>query len=160
MTHGRPPRTAGHALGVGQPARHESTGGAERNTPAGLRDRAARVGCRSSWAVEETFQIGKGQVGLDHYQCRTWTAGHRFTVLAMAALAILVAITTVQLPPPARLAPITVPETRRIINALTSRIVDVNASWQWSLRRRRHRATAETSHHKQRQFIESEKPAG
>ncbi|MEV6971842.1 IS701 family transposase, partial [Hamadaea sp. NPDC051192] len=53
------------------------------------------------WAVEENFQIAKGQVGLDHYQCRGWTPWHRFTILAMLALAILV-ITTANLAKPLR----------------------------------------------------------
>src|SRR5215831_11300223 len=39
------------------------------------------------WSVEEQFQAAKGQVGLDHYQVRTWTGWHRFTTLAMLALA-------------------------------------------------------------------------
>ena len=44
------------------------------------------------WAVEETFQAGKGQVGLDHYQVRGWTAWHRHVTLCMLALAFLVSI--------------------------------------------------------------------
>lgn len=43
----------------------------------------------SRWSIEELFQTGKGQVGLDHYQVRGWTAWHRFVTLAMLALAIL-----------------------------------------------------------------------
>ena len=45
------------------------------------------VGMR--WAVEEQFQAAKSQVGLDHYQVRTWTGWHRFITLAMLALAFL-----------------------------------------------------------------------
>lgn len=101
-------------------------------------------------------QIGKGQVGLDHYQCRTWTAWHRFTVLAMAALAILVAITATQPPSPAGLAPLTVPETRRLLTALTSTTTDPHTTIRWSLWRRHHIATAHASHYKRRMIIESE----
>jgi SRSO17 transposase len=108
------------------------------------------------WAVEETFQIGKGQVGLDHYQCRTWTAWHRFTVLAMAALAILVAITAVQPSPPAGLAPLTVPETRRLLATLTNVPTNPHTTIAWSLWRRHHIAAAQASHHKHRMIIESE----
>jgi SRSO17 transposase len=43
------------------------------------------------WAIEEAFQQAKTHVGLDHYQCRGWRAWHRFSILAMLALAILVA---------------------------------------------------------------------
>jgi hypothetical protein len=42
------------------------------------------------WSIEETFQAAKTHIGLDHYQCRGWTAWHRFILLAMLALAILV----------------------------------------------------------------------
>ncbi|MCX4471389.1 IS701 family transposase [Micromonospora sp. NBC_01655] len=38
------------------------------------------------WSIEELFQTGKGQVGLDHYQVRGWTGWHRFITLAMLAL--------------------------------------------------------------------------
>jgi hypothetical protein len=43
----------------------------------------------SGWSIEELFQTGKGQVGLDHYQVRGWTCWHRHITLAMLALAIL-----------------------------------------------------------------------
>jgi hypothetical protein len=51
------------------------------------------------WAVEEGFQTGKGQVGLDHYQVRTWIAWHRFVTLAMLALAFLMACAADAAPP-------------------------------------------------------------
>jgi hypothetical protein len=35
------------------------------------------------------IQVGKGQIGLGHYQIRTWAAWHRFLTLAMLALAFL-----------------------------------------------------------------------
>ena len=41
--------------------------------------------------MEEQFQAAKSQVGLDHYQVRTWTGWHRFATLAMLALAFLMA---------------------------------------------------------------------
>src|SRR5579875_705197 len=41
------------------------------------------------WAIEEGFQMAKDQTGLDHYQVRTWTGWHRFTTLAMLAVAFL-----------------------------------------------------------------------
>ncbi|GAA4699696.1 hypothetical protein GCM10023324_63240 [Streptomyces youssoufiensis] len=48
------------------------------------------VGAR--WSVEECFQAAKGQVGLDRYQVRNWTAWHRHITLAMLALAFLPAL--------------------------------------------------------------------
>ena len=41
------------------------------------------------WPVEECFQQGKGQVGLDQHQVRTWQSFHRHTVLSMCAHALL-----------------------------------------------------------------------
>jgi SRSO17 transposase len=126
-------------------------------TPAPVPLSALVTAAGARWAVEETFQIGKGQVGLDHYQCRTWTAWHRFTVLAMAALAILVAIAAAQPPPQPGLAPLSVPEARRLLITLARpTITDPRVTLAWSLWRRRHRATAEASHHKHRMIIESE----
>jgi len=43
-------------------------------------------------AVEECFQAGKGQVGLDHYQVRRYDAWYRHTSLAMAAQGFLAAV--------------------------------------------------------------------
>ena len=42
------------------------------------------------WAVEEAFAQGKGEVGLDEYEVRSWVGWHRHMTLAMAALALLV----------------------------------------------------------------------
>jgi SRSO17 transposase len=44
------------------------------------------------WAVEECFQAGKGQVGLDHYQVRRYDAWYRHTSLAMVAQGFLAAV--------------------------------------------------------------------
>jgi len=41
------------------------------------------------WPVEECVQRGKGQVGLDQHQVRTWHSFHRHTVLSMCAQALL-----------------------------------------------------------------------
>jgi SRSO17 transposase len=45
------------------------------------------------WPVEECFQQGKGQTGLDQHQLRLWHSFHRHTVLSMCALALLAAAT-------------------------------------------------------------------
>jgi SRSO17 transposase len=45
------------------------------------------------WPVEECFQQGKGQVGLDCHQVRLWHSWHRHTALAIAALALLAVAT-------------------------------------------------------------------
>ncbi len=55
------------------------------HTPAGatLAQLVRVVGLR--WAVEECFQASKGQVGLDHYQVRSYPGWYRHITLAMAA---------------------------------------------------------------------------
>ncbi|MEV4418295.1 IS701 family transposase [Catellatospora sp. NPDC049609] len=119
--------------------------------PAPLRSLVRVAGSR--WAVEETFQIAKGQVGLDQYQCRTWTSWHRFTILAMLALAVLT-LTTLALAstPTAEMVALTVAETRRLINALHHTPPDIGRLLRWSYWRRRHQALARTSHYRQREL--------
>jgi SRSO17 transposase len=41
------------------------------------------------WTVEESIQTGKGEVGLDHYEVRSWTGWYRHISLAMWAQAFL-----------------------------------------------------------------------
>lgn len=42
------------------------------------------------WTIEDMFKQAKGQVGLDHYEVRSWPGWHRHITLAPWALAILV----------------------------------------------------------------------
>lgn len=55
------------------------------HAPAGtaLADLVRVIGLR--WAVEECFQAAKGQVGLDHYQVRSYPGWYRHITLAIAA---------------------------------------------------------------------------
>jgi len=46
--------------------------------------------CRRRWTVEDCFAQAKGEVGLDQYEVRTWTAWHRFMTLSLIAHAALV----------------------------------------------------------------------
>ena len=41
------------------------------------------------WAVEETLETGKGEVGLDQYEVRKWTGWYRHITLALLAHAFL-----------------------------------------------------------------------
>ncbi len=41
------------------------------------------------WAVEESFETAKGEVGLDHYEVRSWVGWYRHITLAMLAHAYL-----------------------------------------------------------------------
>ncbi len=51
------------------------------------------------WRVEEAFEQAKGEVGLDHYQVRQYTAWYRHVTLAMTAYAFL-AVTRAHLTDP------------------------------------------------------------
>lgn len=49
-----------------------------------LAEVAAAGGCR--WSVEQDFQSGKGECGLDEYETRGWVGWHHHTALSMLAL--------------------------------------------------------------------------
>ena len=44
------------------------------------------------WTIEACFEAAKGEVGLDQYEVRTWTAWHRFITLCLLAHAYLVVL--------------------------------------------------------------------
>jgi SRSO17 transposase len=44
------------------------------------------------WAIEACFEAAKGEVGLDHYEVRSWIGWHRHITLAMLAHAYLVVV--------------------------------------------------------------------
>ena len=46
----------------------------------------------SRWKIEEAFEEAKGEVGLDHYEVRSWVGFYRHVTLAMFAHAFLAAI--------------------------------------------------------------------
>jgi len=41
------------------------------------------------WTIESDFEASKGEVGLDHYEVRSWTGWYRHITLALWALALL-----------------------------------------------------------------------
>jgi SRSO17 transposase len=120
------------------------------------------------WSVEEQFQAAKGQVGLDHYQVRTWTGWHRHVTLAMLALAFLMAAAAPAAAPPADLwhharhdGPIalTAAEIRRLFNGLViaplqarlvTRLRVISDIQHWSNWRRLHQGRARRSHYQRR----------
>jgi SRSO17 transposase len=118
------------------------------------------------WPVEESFELGKGCFGLDQCQARLYTAIARHAVLVMAALAIC-AITTAllrdrtdtQAPPPVRpdqppppepgMIPLTIPEIKRLLAALTRPL----PRWviiHWDTWTRRHQARSRWFHKRAR----------
>jgi SRSO17 transposase len=52
----------------------------------------------SRWTIERSFEEAKGEVGLDHYEVRSWTGWYRHITLAMWAYALLTVLRAVQLP--------------------------------------------------------------
>jgi len=44
------------------------------------------------WAIEESFEAAKGEVGLDHYEVRSWHGWYRHVTLALFAHAYLTVI--------------------------------------------------------------------
>src|SRR5262245_28961301 len=135
-------------------------------TPVTLATLAHVAGMR--WAVEEGFQAAKSQVGLDHYQVRTWTGWHRFITLAMLALAFLTAAAAAAPAPPAdpwhharHGGPIalTAAEIRRLFNGLiitprwaqmTPQLRAISGIQHWSSWRRLHQGQARRSHYQHR----------
>ena len=62
--------------------------------PAGtsLRTLARVAGQR--WRTEQSFELAKGEVGLDHYEVRRWDGWYRHMTLALFALAYLAVLRT------------------------------------------------------------------
>ncbi|MEV7676612.1 IS701 family transposase [Streptomyces sp. NPDC088752] len=118
------------------------------------------------WCIEECFQAAKGQVGLDHYQVRHWTAWHRHITLAMLALAFLTVLAADATPSrpaqpnrPARSgdpSDLTVPEIRHLLGTLLNPPrTTPSILLAWSAWRRQHQATARRSHYQRRLFAPS-----
>jgi SRSO17 transposase len=119
------------------------------------------------WPVEEDFTFAKDCFGLDQCQARLYTAVARHAVLVMAALAIC-AITAAQLkdrtdtqaPPPVRpdqpapaepgMIPLTIPEIKRLLAALTTRPLPRWIVIHWDAWTRRHQARSRWFHKRAR----------
>lgn len=56
----------------------------------GLADLARIAGSR--WAIEDLFELAKGDCGLDEYEVRNWVGWHRHVTLSLFALAALTVI--------------------------------------------------------------------
>jgi len=57
-----------------------------------LAEMATAIGTR--WTVEQCFEEGKGEVGLDHYEVRSWQGWYRHITLCMFAHAFLIVLPT------------------------------------------------------------------
>ena len=106
------------------------------------------------WRIEESFQTGKGLVGLDQHQVRGWTSWHRWTTpatLAHAFLAVATALEREHSPTPPGLISLTVNEFRCLFDALLlAARHTITTLLAWSTWRRRHQARARASHYRRR----------
>ena len=119
------------------------------------------------WPVEEGFEFGKDYFGLDQCQARLYTAIRRHLVLVMAALAICAVTTALlrdrtdtQAPPPVRadqpppaepgMIPLTIPEIKRLLAALTTRPLPRRLVIHWNAWTRRHQARSRWFHKRAR----------
>ena len=119
------------------------------------------------WPVEEDFEFSKDCFGLDQCQARLYTAIARHTVLVMAALAICAVTTALlrdrtdtQAPPPVRpdqpppaepgMIPLTIPEIKRLLAALTTRPLPRWLVLHWDAWTRRHQARSRWFHKRAR----------
>ncbi len=124
-----------------------------------------RVACLR-WPVEEDFEFGKDQFGLDQSQVRLYTALFRHIVLTMAALAVC-AITATQAktrasapvlphtpddqpPPDIGMIALTIAEIKRLFALVTRQIWPDTHHLHWNLWRRRHQTRARWFHHRTR----------
>lgn len=109
------------------------------------------------WTVEESFQTGKGQTGLDEHQCRTWTSWYRWTTLVLLAHVFLaiVTVTARARPAPTGLIPLTLNEIRHLYNALVvTPAADILHVLRCSYWRRRHQYRAQQAHYQRQSLTE------
>ncbi len=111
------------------------------------------------WHIEENFENGK-DLGLDHYEVRSFTGWYRHITLVLVALAFLTGIcaterfsTSAPSPLPARPAvlPLTVPEVRHLLAQLiwpSSSSACRVLAWSWW--RRCHQSHASYYHTQRR----------
>jgi SRSO17 transposase len=117
--------------------------------------------------VEEDFEFSKDCFGLGQCQARLYTAIARHAVLVMAALAICAVTaallrdrTDTQAPPPVRpdqpppaepgMIPLTIPEIKRLLAALTTRPLPQRLVIHWDAWTRRHQARSRWFHKRAR----------
>jgi SRSO17 transposase len=124
--------------------------------PVPLRILIRVAGCR--WSIEELFQTSKNETGLDHYQVRGWTPWHRFITLAMLALAVLTTLACQDADDTdIEYIPITVPETRRLLNILIiTPTRNLAHALRWSAWRRKVQARARRAHYQHRHTRDSQ----
>ena len=121
--------------------------------PVPLRTLVRVAGTR--WNIETCFQTGK-TIGLDEPQVRRWDSWFRHVTLVMLAHAILTVIAARErvnhgADAEQTLIPLTLNEIRRLFSQLITNTIHTIDHWlRWSNWRRRHQASAKTSHYRRR----------
>ena len=62
--------------------------------PCGTTRASMAIAIGTRWTVEQCFEEGKGEVGLDHYEVRSWQGWYRHITFCMLAHAFLVVLRT------------------------------------------------------------------
>lgn len=76
------------------------------HTASGVTMAELVIAAGQRWMVEESFQVAKGQVGLDEHKVRKWCSWYRHTTVCMLAMAFLIAVRSRLIPPqPPALSP-------------------------------------------------------
>jgi SRSO17 transposase len=114
------------------------------------------------WSIEEGFETGKNELGLDHNETRSWHGWHRHVSLVMLAFAMLATIRHHANRQPPKNAVVdnteaeptlidwSTQEIRRIATRLAQQRIEPAYIIAWSLWRRAHQAAAKRSHLKHR----------
>ena len=68
------------------------------------------------WAIEDSFETAKNELGLDHNETRSWHGWHRHVSLVMLAFAMMAAIRhrANAVPPPKTISRVTKPKTAAV----------------------------------------------
>jgi SRSO17 transposase len=118
------------------------------------------------WAIEDSFETAKNELGLDHNETRSWHGWHRHVSLVMLAFAMMTVIRHKAngLTAPPKKAPGASPnqpclirwsvqEIRRVANRLTHRHIHPAHVIAWSSCRRAHQATTQQAHCRRQQQL-------
>jgi SRSO17 transposase len=114
------------------------------------------------WAIEDSFESAKNELGLDHNESRSWHGWHRHVSLVMLAFAMMPPSVITPMPrrskntaTPSQRTPLliccwSVQEIRRIAIKLTQQRIQPAHVIAWSLWRRAHQVEARRAHLKRK----------
>ncbi len=121
------------------------------------------------WRIESCFEAAKGEVGLGHYEVRSWHGWKRHVTLALFAHALLAVVaaralrerTGFRKSRAVEPVPLTVPEVRRLLWRLVlARTPPTERVLGWSHWRRCHQARAKRCHYRRRATLHGGRSRG